>query len=280
MEVGMELFRYWKLHVTVLVLVVITEMLGVTAIPVGVSKITLFPMLYVLVLGTVLSIRRLRFLTDQEREVSGKVLSVALMLFIAKLGTMLGPSLSKLVSLGPAFVMQEVGHFLGTIVLGLPIAMLLGMKREAIGATFSVDRDPNLALMAEKYGGDSPEFKGTFGVYLCGTLFGALYLGVLAGWISGLGWMDPIALAMAAGVGSASMMAAASGAIVGVYPDQAQEIAAVAGAANLLTTILSPYVAVLISLPITLKLYDWIDRTFRRKSAEKGTSSPGKEVSK
>jgi outer membrane lipoprotein SlyB len=275
----MNSIRFWKIHMIVLFMVLIAEWFGPAKIEVGVSNIMLFPMLYALVIGTVLSIRRLRILTDKEREVSGTVLGVALMLFLAKLGVMLGPSLTKLVSLGPAFIMQEVGHFLGTIVLGLPIAMMLGMKREAIGATFSVDRDPNLALMAEKYGGDSPEFRGTFGVYLCGTLFGSLYLGVLAGWIGGLDWLDPLALAMASGVGSASMMAAASGAIAGAYPDQAQNIAAVAGAANLMTTILSPYVAVLFSLPITLRLYGWIDRTFRRKLASTDADSSGQEVS-
>ena len=42
--------------------------------------------------------------------------------------------------------------FWGTIIIGSPIALLIGMKREAIGATFSIDREPNLAIISEKYG--------------------------------------------------------------------------------------------------------------------------------
>ena len=74
------------------------------------------------------------------------------MLFVSKLGTMLGPSLPEIFQSGLSLAFQEVGHIIGTIVLGLPIALLIGMKREAIGATFSIDREPNLAIIAEKYG--------------------------------------------------------------------------------------------------------------------------------
>jgi len=265
----------WKVHCIVFFMVILTELAGPYKLKLGVSSIVLFPMLYVLVLGTVLSLKRFKVLSEKERELCANILEVSLMLFMAKLGSMLGPSLNELSHLGGALILQEIGHFLGTIVLGLPVAMLLGMKRESIGATFSVDRDPNLAIMAEKYGVESPEFKGTFGVYICGTLFGALYLGVLSSWLSGTGLMDPIALAMAAGVGSASMMAAASGAIAGNFPERAQEIAAVAGAANLVTTILSPYVSVLISLPVTVKLYNLLDKLRRPKTNEqqKGISA-------
>ena len=57
-------------------------------------------------------------------------------------------------------IFQEFGHFFGTMAIGLPIALLLGIKREAIGATFSVGREPSLAIIAEKYGMHSPEARG------------------------------------------------------------------------------------------------------------------------
>ena len=275
----MNLIRSWKIHLIVLALVVLTEWIGQAKLQVGISSIVLFPMLYALVIGTVLSIRRFGVLKDAEREKAGKILNTALMLFMALIGLTLGPALPKIFELAPAFALQELGHFLGTIVLGLPVALLLGMRREAIGATYSIDREFNLGLMSERFGGDSPEFRGSFGVYLCGTLFGAIYFGLLSGWIGGLGWLDPLALAMATGVGSASMMAAASGTLVGMFPGQAQEITAVAGAANLMTMLLTPYVSVFISLPITLRLYDWFDRKFRRKAAEAGTGK-GQGVAK
>jgi hypothetical protein len=49
--------------------------------------------------------------------------------------------------------------------------------------------------------------------YLTSTIFGALFIALLAGLITSWDIFDPLALAMGAGVGSGSMMAAASAAI-------------------------------------------------------------------
>ena len=40
-----------------------------------------------------------------------------------------------------ALAFQELGHAFGTMVLALPLALLLGIKREAVGATFSIGRE-------------------------------------------------------------------------------------------------------------------------------------------
>ena len=56
-------------------------------------------------------------------------------------------------SAGPA-LLQEIGN-LGTIFLALPFALLLGLKREAIGATHSINRESNLALITDIFGPDS-----------------------------------------------------------------------------------------------------------------------------
>ena len=139
--------------------------------------------------------------------------------------------------------------------LGLPLALFLGLGREAVGATFSIDREPNIAIIAEKYGLDSPEGRGVMSVYICGTVFGAVWLGLLAGYLAALKVFHPFALAMGAGVGSGSMMAAASGALKAVHPEVANEILMYAGAANLLTTIVGIYFCLFISLPVTNYLY-------------------------
>ncbi|ETJ31275.1 hypothetical protein Q604_UNBC14224G0001, partial [human gut metagenome] len=39
-----------------------------------------------------------------------------------------------------------------TIVFGLPVALLVGMRREAVGACYSVDREPNVAIIIDKFG--------------------------------------------------------------------------------------------------------------------------------
>ena len=69
-------------------------------------------------------------------------------------------SLSTVIQAGPALLLQEIGN-LGTIFLALPFALLLGLKREAIGATHSINRETNLALITDMYGPDSPEARGS-----------------------------------------------------------------------------------------------------------------------
>ena len=54
---------------------------------------------------------------------------------MAKMGISAGGNLAKLVAVGPALLLQEFGN-LGTILLSLPLALLLGLKKEAIGACY------------------------------------------------------------------------------------------------------------------------------------------------
>ena len=41
--------------------------------------------------------------------------------------------------------------------LAMPIALLLGLKREAVGDAHSINREMNLTLMQDMFGTDSPE---------------------------------------------------------------------------------------------------------------------------
>jgi hypothetical protein len=113
-------------------------------------------------------------------------------------------------------------------------------------------------------------------VYICGTLFGAVWLGLLAGYLAALKIFHPFALAMGAGVGSGSMMAAASGAIKAVFPEYANEILLYAGASNLLTTIVGIYFSLFVSLPITNYLYKVLTPILGRQN----TASDKEEVAK
>ncbi|KXH87461.1 hypothetical protein AU377_02505 [Sporosarcina sp. HYO08] len=264
------LFKSWKLHILVLIFVILGEAIGVIQFDLGVGTVALFPMLFVLIWGGIISFPKLKLLSDKQMKNAAGILGISFMLFVAKLGTMLGPSLSKIFEAGLSLAFQEVGHVIGTIAIGLPIALLMGMKREAIGATFSIDREPNLAIISEKYGADSPEGRGALGVYVCGTVFGAIYLAILAGFLGSLGIFHPISLAMGAGVGSGSMMAAASGALAATFPNDAEEIALFAAAANLITTILGTYICVFFSLPVTARLYNWLEPKIGRFGKERG----------
>ena len=168
---------------------------------------------------------------------------------------------------GWALIMQEFGHFFGTLIFGLPVALLVGMKREAIGACYSIDREPNVAIISERFGLDSPEGHGVMGMYVCGTVFGALWVSVLAGVIAQMGFFHPHALAMGAGIGSASMMAAATSSIIVVHPEWEETVRAYAAAANLLTSVIGIYFALFISLPVTIKVYEFF-------TGDKGSAKP------
>lgn len=256
----------WKIQLIVLALVVVAEFIGIKNFDLGIGVVALFPMLYALIIGAVISLPKLKLLSEKDMNIAANILGISFMLFVAKLGTLMGPSLPQLMDAGLSLTLQEVGHFFGTIVFGLPIALLIGMKREAVGATFSIDREPNLAIIAEKYGADSPEGRGALGVYVCGTLFGAIYLTILASILANSGWFHPISLAMGAGVGSGSMMAAMTGALAIIFPESANDIALFAGAANLITTIVGTYVCIFFSLPVTNYLYRKLEPVLGRRS--------------
>ena len=141
------------------------------------------------------------------------ILQPALLIFIAKLGLLVGGALPKLAEAGWGLLLQEFGNLFGCVLLGMPVALLLGIKREAVGATFSIGREPGLAIIGEKFGMDSAEGRGVLAEYVTGTLIGAIFISIFAGFVTSLNVFHPLALAMGAGVGSGSMTAAAVGAI-------------------------------------------------------------------
>ena len=93
------------------------------------------------------------------------------------------------------------------------------------------------------------------GVYICGTVFGAIFIALLTTFCAGYLPFHPFSLAMAAGVGSASMMTASVGTLSSMYPDIAQQIQAFGAASNMLSGLDGLYVSLFIALPLTEWLY-------------------------
>lgn len=268
-----------KLYIWAALVLLIAELIGAISIPLGPGKVVLLPMIWALLLGAAIGLAGPRLpqglsVSRGAQVRSAAILQYALLIFIAKLGLVVGGSLPTVIAAGWALAFQELGHFVGTILLGLPVALLLGIKREAVGATFSVGREPSLAIIGERYGMDSPEGRGVLAEYLTGTLIGAVFMAIVAGFIASLNIFHPYSLAMGAGIGSGSIMAAAAGAVAAQQtPEVAKEVIALAAAANLITTTLGTYFTLFISLPLAVWGYRVLEPRIGRTTKASFTQS-------
>ena len=283
METRSKLIRLWPLHLLVLVVGVASQLIGIQSIPIGIGAILLLPLLYSFVLcllanpNVVPAARRL--LSPNASAAAGPLIVVAIMPFIAKFGTTIGPAIKDIIEAGPALLLQEIGN-LGTILVAFPVAVwLLGLHRESIGAVHSIAREPNLAIIADRYGLRSPEGAGVMGVYVTGTLFGTFVFAVMASVLASAGVFSVRALAMACGVGSGSMMAACTGALTQATPGSTDTVTALAGASNLLTYATGMYVSLFVALPIV----EWVYRRIRPhdpgNTTARGSTAAAEEAS-
>lgn len=268
----MSILFDWKLHALCVVCIVIAELIGTIQI----GFLILIPMFFSLIIGVVFSLqKKFKGLMMKVGSMKGAntLVTISLMLLIVKMSLDVGPMMDKLKEASFALIMQEVGHIFGPIILGLPLALALGLGREAVGMIFSIGQEQSVAIIADKYGLDSLEGSGVMAQYLIGNLFGAICVGFLAGLFGSLGLINPVALAMGVGVGSGSMTAAGSGALITLYPELASEIRGYAGIANLMSNILGIYIYMFFSLPFTSWLWDRMVTIFRKdKKAQLGGS--------
>jgi hypothetical protein len=269
-----------KLCFATMIVVAAAETIGITQFRLGPGQVVLQPMLWALLIAASWGLAR-RFLpstaqvTAGLQSYAGDLLNAGLLLFIIKLGLTVGGALPQVREAGWALLFQEFGHTFGTLVLGLPLALLLGVKREAVGATFSIGREGNLVIIGEKYGMTSPEGRGVLAEYITGTVLGALFIALLAGFVTSLNIFDPRALAMGAGVGSGSMMAAAIGAITAQQPASlAEHLTAIAAASNLLTSVLGFYFTLFLSLPLCSWMYYKLEPVLGRFSRRRSEEAP------
>ena len=243
-----------KLHLIALGVVIVSDFIGVINIPVGVGTIVLLPMLFAMIIGVFLTPKFLKIAKEREMEDAGSLIGITLMLLMAKYGTNIGPTLPKILAASPALILQEFGN-LGTVLFGVPIAIMLGLKREAIGGAHSISREPNVALIGDKFGLDSEEGQGVLGVYIVGTVVGTIFIGVMASFLAAYTPLHPYSLAMASGVGSASMMTAGVGSLVVMYPEMEEMITAFGASSNMLSGLDGLYMSIWLALPLSEWLY-------------------------
>ena len=123
-----------------------------------------------------------------------------------------------------------------------------------------------MAIIAEKYGISSEEGHGVMGVFIVGTVLGALWTSIFTSVIVSLGIFHPYALALGAGTSSMSMSTASLEVIRSYYPDPTlmETVQAYTNTSNLLVNVLGLYANMFITLPLCSALYNFFNR-FRKQ---------------
>ena len=248
----------YKLYVLAFIFILIADSIGRISIPMKIGTFILFPIFYSLILGMLSGPECFKIINSTQVKAASKLVIVCICPFIVKLGVNAGANIQTVLSAGPALLLQEIGN-LGTIFFAMPVAILLGLKREAIGATHSINRESNLALATDVFGSDSPETRGSLSVYIVGGMIGTIYFGILASVVAHTGLFHPFALALASGVGAGIMMASATASLSIIYPTMAAQISALASASETLSGITGIYVAIFVSIPLTKKIYEFLE---------------------
>ena len=130
-----------------------------------------------------------------------------------RVGLGIGPNLGILAwQAGHCY--YKIGHLFGTIALGFTQELVLvGVCVEKQGACY-LDREPNLAIIIDKFSFSSPRAGRLWACTSGGVLIGAMCHPRI-GWYVGTIWLVPsIGISWVLGVGSASMMAAATAPIM------------------------------------------------------------------
>lgn len=251
---GERLKKEWKIYLAALIFIIIADSIGQIKIPLGQGTLILFPIFYSIFLGILSGPQILKIFKKPEVKAASKLVIVCICPFIAKLGINAGASIETVISAGPALLLQEFGN-LGTIFLSLPIALLLGLKREDVGACHSINRETNLALMQDVFGPDSPEARGSLSIYIIGGMVGTIFFGFMATVIASTGLFHPYSLGMASGVGAGIMMATATATLSEMFPAMADQIGALASASETISGIDGIYLALFVGIPLCNWLY-------------------------
>ena len=268
-------WRDYRLHGTVFMLVVIAELIGVINIHITKNLvITIMPLIFTIILGLIFYLAKpITWIQRKQARIAEGAMMLFIGVLIAKLAISSGQSMHLIFEMGPALILQELGH-LATILI-LPLALLLGFKKESIGMTNSIGREPNVAVVVDKYGFNSPESRGVFAIFIIGSVIGTIFISFLVSFSLSFIPLHPYAYAMASGVGSASMNAAAIGPTLEAFPALETSIEAFAGFSNLLSFCVGIYIVIFIALPLTEKVYNFLEPKIGKKSIIKEKEEDG-----
>ncbi|QZA82293.1 DUF3100 domain-containing protein [Deefgea piscis] len=253
--------------VAAIVIFIAQFIIGKQEIDVGIAKLPILPMLFAVMIGMGLSVNWTKqkvkawgqIFTEKEENFCSKMVGICLLVLGTQYAGMIIPNLDIIVTAGIPLVMQELGNLL-PIFIAIPLAVKFGFGRKAIGACSSISREPSIAVIQGRFGTGSPEYVGVLAIYLCGSVVGTLWFSIL-GSLGPLTGLNPLALAAGAGVGSGSMLSAASGALInGLEPQLAQQVLSIAAASNLLSSVLGALSLTYLGIPLAEFMYKFCNK--------------------
>ena len=253
----------------VAIIVLISQSIGILTFELGRAKITLLPMLFAVFIGMVITTSTFKkyckpfgsLFKKADEDFAAKMVGVSLLVLGTKYAGMIIPNLHFILDAGIPLLLQELGNLL-PVFIAVPLAIKLGMGRQAIGAGSSISREPSIAVISEKYGIDSQEGIGVLGIYLCGSIIGTIWFSIL-GSLGPLTGLHPLALGAGSGVGSGSMLSAASSALVADLPkEMVDKVLAIASTSNLLSSVLGAISLTYLGIPLA----NWVYRLMERQT--------------
>ena len=255
-SVGERFKLEWRIFALAYVFILIADNIGQIKIPVGTGTFILFPIFYAIILGVICGPQVLKLVDKPHVKAASKLVVVGICPFIAKLGITAGANIDTIISSGPVLLLHGFGNLLGPI-LAVPVAVMLGMKREAVGACQSMNREFHMALVNNIYGADSAEARGSLSIYIVGGMVGTIYFGLMASIVGMTGLFHPQALGLGSGVGAGIMMASASASLCGIYPEWADTISTMASVGETIAGVTGIYITMFLAIPMTDKLYQF-----------------------
>lgn len=257
--------------IAALIISVIAEAIGPLEFTIAGIGVKIMPMIWGVIMGILLSPMLLGKVIPAIKKVIGKkeierapfLLSMVLYPLGIMFGISAGPKVGIVLEAGPALILQEGGNIM-TMLLALPLGILMGLGRSAVGGTFSLNRDTALGIIGDKYGLNSREGMGSLGTYISGSVFGTLFFSLIAPIGLMIGF-HPFALAMASGMGSASMMGAATASLAASAPAGMEEqILAYSATSGLITAVTGVYIEMFVALPLANFYYKKISPAIER----------------
>lgn len=266
--VKINLKKDYRMHTLIILVSILAELIGAKTLAIRGINIVFSPLIWSMLIVFLIFMSPLKMVNKENAPSANTMMSIMLAILIAKLGVTSGSQLEAIKKAGLALILQNFGN-LGTIIISLPIAMFLGLKREAIGMCHALSRESNVGLIQDTYGIESPEFRGVMAVYIIGTILGPIVLSILTSITISLNIVSPLAASMGTGAGSASMMTAGLFALTASFPELEAKLTAFAGLSNLISSVIALPLGVFIGLPLTEFLYKKMN-FFRRKDKNNG----------